>query len=381
MESMKEKQKINRTIHILKKCLRDAAILLDESCEQINAYKEQVKEYLNNIYIEYLNFLIVLIDEENYSQMLCTNTTTKDKFIFIVQYIQSVFEKNDFIKSEDSTYVPDSKSILNHAWIGRYQYNHIDVQKEKTSLRNHITIIIDEHVKMVDEKLNLDKREKLDHSLNMLINGFKKDIINTSSGGNGNQLPSLSNTPPSPGEDMQPAQRQSLPPMYFGGPRDPPPPHMMHPESLPPPQPGQFVYDFYGAEPPSMMHGPPPPHHHPHMGNLLGPEPSPHAHGMMFMHGSSTQLMPRTYSPHTHHINNPQNPNSSSIVICGSCHKKVQDNEETVFCESGCKFFYHRTCVGLTEQALKMLNQENYAEWVCNKCFAEKHVPPVKFIS
>jgi len=35
-------------------------------------------------------------------------------------------------------------------------------------------------------------------------------------------------------------------------------------------------------------------------------------------------------------------------------------------------FFYHRTCVGLTEQAFKMLNQENSAEWVCDKCFAEK---------
>ncbi|CAF5092972.1 unnamed protein product, partial [Rotaria sp. Silwood1] len=34
-----EKQKINRTIRILKKCLRDATTLADESCEQINAYK------------------------------------------------------------------------------------------------------------------------------------------------------------------------------------------------------------------------------------------------------------------------------------------------------------------------------------------------------
>ena len=32
--------------------------------------------------------------------------------------------------------------------------------------------------------------------------------LNTSTGGNGNQLPSLSNTPPPPGEDMQPPQQR-----------------------------------------------------------------------------------------------------------------------------------------------------------------------------
>jgi hypothetical protein len=81
--------------------------------------------------------------------------------------------------------------------------------------------------------------------------------LNTSTGGNGNQLPSLSNTPPPPGDDMQPPQQrmpqqQPLPPMHFGGPRGPPPPHMMHPGGLPPPQPGQFVDDFYGQGPPPI---------------------------------------------------------------------------------------------------------------------------------
>ena len=222
--------------------------------------------------------------------------------------------------------------------------------------------------------------------------------LNTSTGGNGNPMPSLSNTPPPPGDDMQPPPQrlppqQSLPPMHYGGPRGPPPPHMMHPGGLPPPQPGQFVDDFYGQGPPPpqmmhphphMMHGHPPPHHHPHMGNMLGPgPPPPHARGMMLMHGPppQPQMMPRTYPPHTHHINNPQNPNPSSIAICGVCHKEAQDTEGTVLCESGCNFFYHRMCVGLTEQALKMLNQEHYAEWVCDKCYAEKHIPPVKLKS
>lgn len=88
---------------------------------------------------------------------------------------------------------------------------------------------------------------------------------------------------------------------------------MMHPGGLPPPQPGQYVDDFYGPGPPPpmmhshphMMHGPPPPHHHPHMGNILGPGgPPPHPRGMMMMHGPPPpQMMPRTYPPHTHHIN------------------------------------------------------------------------------
>ncbi len=81
--------------------------------------------------------------------------------------------------------------------------------------------------------------------------------LNTSSDGNGNQLSSLSNTPLPSGEDMQPPQQrieqqQSLLLMHLNGSRGPPPPHMMYPGGLSLPQPGQFVGDFYGAEPPRM---------------------------------------------------------------------------------------------------------------------------------
>lgn len=39
---------------------------------------------------------------------------------------------------------------------------------------------------------------------------------------------------------------------------------------------------------------------------------------------------------------NPQNPNAPPIYACGMCHKEINDNDEAVFCDLGCKFFYHR---------------------------------------
>jgi len=118
------------------------------------------------------------------------------------------------------------------------------------------------------------------------------------------------------------------------------------------------------------------------MDSLLGSRSSTDdVYGTVFTDGPSTQMMRCIYSPHTNYINNPRNSNTSSIIICGSCHQKVQDNEETVFCESDCKLLYHRTCVGLTEQALRMLNQEHNAEWVCDQCYLGKRVPSVKFLS
>jgi len=173
-------------------------------------------------------------------------------------------------------------------------------------------------------------KKKLNEDLNMAIDNLKKEISNKS---------------------------------------DHPPPDINQSGNFPLLQSSQFVDDIWEAKPS--------PSHNPHMDNLLDPRLSPLARGMMFIQDPSTQMMSSMYSPHTHRFNNPQNPNSSSSVICGSCYKQVQDNEETAFCELGCKSFYHQTCVGLTEEAFKMLNQENGGKWVCDKCVAEKRVPPV----
>jgi len=76
---------------------------------------------------------------------------------------------------------------------------------------------------------------------------------------------------------------------------------------------------------------------------------------------------------------NSQNPNAPPIYPCGVCHKEVHDNDQAILCESGCNFWFHRGCTGLTEAAFQLLTQEVYAEWVCDKCLSSKTIPLVKF--
>ncbi|KAK9890125.1 hypothetical protein WA026_008934 [Henosepilachna vigintioctopunctata] len=76
---------------------------------------------------------------------------------------------------------------------------------------------------------------------------------------------------------------------------------------------------------------------------------------------------------------NAQNPNAPPIYPCGVCHKEVHDNDQAILCESGCNFWFHRGCTGLTETAFSLLTAEVYAEWVCDKCLSSKTIPLVKF--
>lgn len=110
----------------------------------------------------------------------------------------------------------------------------------------------------------------------------------------------------------------------------------------------------------------------------------------------------KIYPPNQPMVFNPQNPSAPPIYTCGSCHKEINDNdEEALFCESGCNFFFHRyvysiynecaprftivisylfrPCTGLTESAFQMIKKEVYVEWVCDNCLKLKDVPPVKF--
>jgi len=64
-------------------------------------------------------------------------------------------------------------------------------------------------------------------------------------------------------------------------------------------------------------------------GHMGGPKPMPMGAGKM-------------YPPDQPMVFNPQNPNAPPIYPCGMCHKEVNDNDEAVFCESGCNFFFHR---------------------------------------
>ena len=57
---------------------------------------------------------------------------------------------------------------------------------------------------------------------------------------------------------------------------------------------------------------------------------------------------------------------------------QVHDNDQAILCESGCNFWFHRICTGLTDVAYQMLTSEVYAEWVCDKCLQTKQIPLVK---
>ncbi|XP_054159684.1 protein pygopus-like [Oppia nitens] len=101
-------------------------------------------------------------------------------------------------------------------------------------------------------------------------------------------------------------------------------------------------------------------------GPQMGPKPVPIISG-------------KIYPPEQSMVFNPANPNAPPIYPCGICHKEVHDNDQAILCESGCNFWFHRICSGLTDRAYFLLTQEVYAEWVCDKCFQSKNIPLVKF--
>jgi len=107
--------------------------------------------------------------------------------------------------------------------------------------------------------------------------------------------------------------------------------------------------------------------------------------GMAHMPGPPLHTKPvpmssgKVYPPDQPMVFNPQNPNAPPIYPCGICHKEVHDNDQAILCESGCNFWFHRICTGLTEAAFHLLTAEVYAEWVCDKCLSSKNIPLVKF--
>ena len=110
----------------------------------------------------------------------------------------------------------------------------------------------------------------------------------------------------------------------------------------------------------------------------MGPKPP----GMMG--GGPPPPMPgggRSYPPEQSMVFNAANPNAPPIYQCGFCRKEIHDNDQAILCESGCNFWYHRICVGISERAFILLTQEVYAEWVCDNCNNSKNIPLIKFKS
>lgn len=143
---------------------------------------------------------------------------------------------------------------------------------------------------------------------------------------------------------------------------------------------------------PQMAHGPHGPHGGPgpgpgmNMSSGNGPPVGPPMNNnfiMSPMNNMYSKPMPvsagKVYPVDQPMVFNSQNPNAPPIYPCGVCHKEVHDNDQAILCESGCNFWFHRGCTGLTEAAFQLLTAEVYAEWVCDKCLHSKNIPLVKF--
>ncbi|XP_060534196.1 protein pygopus-like [Cylas formicarius] len=140
-----------------------------------------------------------------------------------------------------------------------------------------------------------------------------------------------------------------------------------------------------------MSHGPGGPHGGPNggMGPMgapngpIGPGMNNNSFMMSPMNNMYSKPMPvsagKVYPANQPMVFNSQNPNAPPIYPCGVCHKEVHDNDQAILCESGCNFWFHRGCTGLTETAYQLLTAEVYAEWVCDKCLSTKNIPLVKF--
>ena len=102
--------------------------------------------------------------------------------------------------------------------------------------------------------------------------------------------------------------------------------------------------------------------HHPAMPPGSGPYPN----NMGNSHNANGPMPSMMY-------NNPQ-----TLFPCGICHQQVQDSEDAVVCNSGCHTWYHRICTGMTTTAYTLLNSEQSAEWVCDRCIRDKKIPLVR---
>jgi hypothetical protein len=131
-----------------------------------------------------------------------------------------------------------------------------------------------------------------------------------------------------------------------------------------------------------MSHGGGFPHGHPHAGHPNQTVPGGGMMGMM-MGGPpppASLANSRVYPPNQPMIFNPQNPNAPPIYPCGVCHREVQGQvDQAIMCESGCNFWFHRTCVHMSAEAYHFLKSEIYAEWVCENCIHNKRINPIKF--
>ncbi|XP_018573097.1 protein pygopus [Anoplophora glabripennis] len=249
------------------------------------------------------------------------------------------------------------------------------------------------------------------HQMNnpMMMNGPRMSHMGPGPGP-GHGPPHMMPSPngPGPGGPMGPNMNMTGPPMHSpiatmgpltgpgpgsGGPMGSPMGHsgpmnggaMNSPMNGPPmggPHPG---HGPHGPHPPHGPHGGPGGPGNMPMSTPNGPIGPPMNNNFIMspMNNMYSKPMPvsagKVYPVDQPMVFNSQNPNAPPIYPCGVCHKEVHDNDQAILCESGCNFWFHRGCTGLTEAAFQLLTAEVYAEWVCDKCLQSKNIPLVKF--
>lgn len=189
---------------------------------------------------------------------------------------------------------------------------------------------------------------------------------------------------------IPPSMSGNFGPMMQGGPMEDP---RGYPQNSMPFSPNGMPDGPYGNQMGQMVPGPGrggpmPGNQGPYPGPYPGgpmPGNGPHMNHRMPQPGHMSPMGPQAngkiYPTSASMVFNSSNPNAPPIYPCGICHKEVHDNDQAILCESGCNFWYHRNCTGLSEIAFIMLNQEVYAEWACDQCLSSRNIPLVKMKS
>jgi len=88
--------------------------------------------------------------------------------------------------------------------------------------------------------------------------------------------------------------------------------------------------------------------------------------------GALGRLFPGGQSVIVQNSISPTHPYIPPVFPCGLCRREILDNVQAVQCYLGCKFWFHRTCVGISEETFQILLKDPYAEWMCDHCFETK---------
>ncbi|XP_074599027.1 uncharacterized protein LOC141853545 [Brevipalpus obovatus] len=201
--------------------------------------------------------------------------------------------------------------------------------------------------------------------------------------------PMTQQLPPPPPPPMGMNQPPGGNPMAMGYQTGPMPnqgPPMRMPLSVnqSPTHPNQIRYNNAGKPPPMGLGGRPmqsaSPGHSGYGGPMQSPSPGQHGgYGGMPNAPPPRPMGDMSGMMYLPLIRNSQNQNAPPIYACGGCRREIAENEAALLCESGCNFWYHKQCSGLSDDAYNMIKADFLVEWACDQCFSRGGVPLFKF--